>query len=452
MEGLRQHAAGPVSETCDLYQQTITVSGAPFWQFLQAARLEAAEMGVTISVTDHSDDYELLDDDLEEFSERAFSIRIVKVPHPDTLKFFTIDGFCRSAATESSRFESVENVLIAEIDFESTSAGLIVRPWIDDSSTSSPTQSVDAAPSPRRLVNDMSGKGLVPTSVSTWIVADAWLRDKILNVASYRLSLCLPDAVSIDDDGKAVAHLRSGRKVIAAVAPLSSWTSPELLSTLSDVCEWIYLEGRDAETRHSLLSAELVRLWQTDSSWQDGLRESLEGAFASARTAYRLHIQSKGVDAFKLMSDLRKGLADDVRSLANNTSSLSSGLWRDAAVAFGVIAVRLASTTVGDWLLWMAAAYLLASCIFSCIAASSAVSGIVENEKSFRSRLYGPLLLDKEYEELAGKHYRQAESNFRWYRRFIVLAYLIVVAVLLGIAHYGFRTSDNFFHMVISSL
>ncbi|MBC9883238.1 hypothetical protein G8O24_38785, partial [Bradyrhizobium sp. INPA01-394B] len=166
----------------------------------------------------------------------------------------------------------------------------------------------------------------------------------------------------------------------------------------------------------------------------------------------RLHIQSKGVDAFKLMSDLRKGLADDVRSLANNTSSLSSGLWRDAAVAFGVIAVRLASTTVGDWLLWMAAAYLLASCIFSCIAASSAVSGIVENEKSFRSRLYGPLLLDKEYEELAGKHYRQAESNFRWYRRFIVLAYLIVVAVLLGIAHYGFRTSDNFFHMVISSL
>ena len=113
------------------------------------------------------------------------------------------------------------------------------------------------------------------------------------------------------------------------------------------------------------------------------------------------------------MSDLRKGLADDVRSLANNTSSLSSGLWRDAAVTFEVIAVRLASTTVGDWLLWMAAAYLLASCIFSCVAASSAVSGIVENEKSFRSRLYGPLLLDKEYEELAGKHYRQAESNFR---------------------------------------
>ena len=72
MEGLRQHAAGPVSETCDLYQQTITVSGTPFWQFLQAARLEAAEMGITISVTDHSDDYELLDDDLEEVSEETF--------------------------------------------------------------------------------------------------------------------------------------------------------------------------------------------------------------------------------------------------------------------------------------------------------------------------------------------------------------------------------------------
>ncbi len=62
-------------------------------------------MGITISVTDHSDDYELLDDDLEEVSERAFQIRIVKVPHPGTLKFFTIDGFCRSAATEPSKIE-----------------------------------------------------------------------------------------------------------------------------------------------------------------------------------------------------------------------------------------------------------------------------------------------------------------------------------------------------------
>lgn len=450
MEGLRQHAAGPINETCDIYQQTITISGTPFWQFLKTARLEAADIGVTISVTDSdpSDDYELLDEDIEDFSGRTVSIRIVKVPAGDTLKFFTIEGFARAVDAEPSRFESAGNVLVAEIDFECSSAGLTVGPWLDES-PDMPARA-DIAASPRRLVNDMSGKGLVPINVGTWIVdeGNSWLRDRIATVANYRLSLCVADAVSIDVNGDTIAHLRSGRKVLASVGPLSTWNDAILLSTLSEVCRWIYLEGRDAETRHSLLSAELVRLWQTDTGWREGLKESLEGAFAAARTAYRLHIQSKGVDAFKLMSDLRKGLADDVRSLANNTSSLSSGLWRDAAVAFGVIAVRLASTTVGDWLLWMAAFYLMASCIFSCVAASSAVNGIIENEKSFRSRLYGPLLLDNEYDELAGKHYRKAQSSFLWYRCFIVLAYVLAIAVLIGIAHYGLHPADHFLHFV----
>ena len=157
-------------------------------------------------------------------------------------------------------------------------------------------------------------------------------------------------------------------------------------------------------------------------------------------------MQSKGVDALKLMSDLRKGLSDDVRALASNTSSLSASLWRDAAVAFGVVVVRLASATVGNWLLWMAAAYLAASCFFTCVAASSAVKGIQENEKSFRSRLYGPLLLDEEYEELAAKHYRKAISGFRWFRFFIVAAYSIAVCALIWIAYAGANSVENFFH------
>lgn len=60
----------------------------------------------------------------------------------------------------------------------------------------------------------------------------------------------------------------------------------------------------------------------------------------------------------------------------------------------------------------MAALYLCVSCYFTVAAASAAVSGISENEKSFRSRLFKSLLLDNEYEELAGKHYRMAIGTF----------------------------------------
>lgn len=453
MEGLRDHATAPLNETCDLYQQVITVSGQPFWQFLQTARSDAASMGVTISVTDSdpSDEYELLEEEIGDFTDRTFSVRIVKMPTPNGLKFFTTDGFERALSSESERFEKAANVLIAEIDFECASAGLTVKPWLDDDGPLAPQSDKDTPVSPRRLVNDMSGQGIVPTSVSTWITDEdgsSWLKRKLVAVGSQRLALCIPDAVSIDGDGNTFAHLRSGRKVVARVDPSSEWKDQTLLALLSEVCSWIYLEARDADTRHSLLSAELVRLWPMEASWQEGLWRSLAGSFEAARTAYRLHVQSKGVDALKLMSDLRKGLSDDVRSLANNTSSLSSGLWRDAAVAFGVIAVRLATTTVGNWLLWMAAAYLVASCVFSCVAASIAVNGIIENEKSFRSPLYAPLLVETEYEELAGKHYRKALSRFRWYRFFVFLAYLAAVAVLIWVARYGSTSVQNLVSLV----
>ncbi|NOJ41567.1 hypothetical protein [Bradyrhizobium australiense] len=447
MNGLRQHAAGPLNETCDIYQQIISISGLPFWQLLQSIRVNAASLGVTISLTDSdpSDEHELLEDKIEDFANRTFSIRIVKVPTAGVLKFFTVDGFEHALISEPERFEQVNCVLLAEAEFECASANLIVKPWPDEYVAQPRT--VDDPISPRRLVNDISGKGLTPISVGTWITEESgspWLKEKLLNAASHRLALCIPDAVSIDVDGNVVAHLRSGRKVAARVDPASRWSDQGLMSLLSEVCRWIYLDGRDAETRHSLLSAELVRLWPTGAGWQEGLWHSLAGGLEAARTAYRLHVQSKGVDALKLMSDLRKGLSDDVRALSNNTSSLSASLWRDAAVAFGVVVVRLANATVGNWLLWMAAAYLAASCFFTCVAASSAVRGIEENEKSFRSRLYGPLLLDEEYEELAAKHYRTALSSFRWYRFFIVVAYLIAVGALIWIAYAGTRSVESF--------
>jgi hypothetical protein len=451
IDALRLHAAAPPYETCDLYQQNITVAGQPFWETLKSARTDAASVGITLSVTDSdpADEYELLDDEIEDFTDRVFSVRIVKVPTAGLLKFFTVNGFESSLRSEPARFEQTADVLIAEIDFQCASAGLRVIPWTDEGMAAS--LPVDT-PSPRRLVNDMSGQALVPISVNVWIVENedrAWLKEKFSGIAARRLSLCIPDALSISSNGDTTALVRSGRKISAVVGPLSAeWEDDSIFDVLSEVCKWIYLEGRDAETRHALLTAELVRLWPHGATWLAGLKQSLGDSLEAARTVYRLHVQAKGVDVFKLMSDLRKGLSDDVRALATNTASLSSSLWRDAAVAFGVVVLKVTTTSVGGWLLWMAAAYLTASCFFSCVAASSAVSGVIENEKSFRSRLYGPLLLDKEYEELAGKHYHKAIRDFRWYRFFIVLVYFLAAGALAIAAYTGLNIKDDWLHLV----
>ncbi|MFL9503086.1 hypothetical protein ACJMQP_23760 [Rhodopseudomonas palustris] len=451
VEELRQRAVGETIETCDLYQQSLQIDGEAFWALLQEVRRDADQLGISVSVTsaEQFDDYELLDDEFDSLPEKLVSIRFIKSPVPSVLRFFTIEGFCREISAQPDRFEAVDRIMVAELDFEERTDGLVVGPWLDDAAVSA-SRKQEVLPTPRRLVNDMSGKGLVPSNVRTWMLRDesVWLKDRISQIAINRLALCLPDALSVDSEKGLLAHLRSGRKVEAHIDDLASWADTSLVAILSEVCEWIYLEGRDAETRHSLLSAELVRLWRTNATWQVGLKEGLEGAFATAKTAYRLHVLSKGVDALKLMSDLRKGLSEDVRSLANNSASLSSGLWRDAAVAFGVVVVRLSTASVGDWLIWMAVVYLIASCIFSCVAASDAVNGIIENEVSFRSRLYGPLLLEKEYEELAGKHYRMAALRFYRYRVLIVVAYIAVISSLICISNSGINSVESLLRLV----
>jgi hypothetical protein len=439
-EGLRSHSISPATETCDIFQQATKIDDQADWQLLRAIRTNAVSLGISISVTDNDlgDEYDLLDDEIEDLSDRTFAIRIVKAQSGKTLKFLTIDGLVRAIQTECSRIENSAEIIVGELadDFHCEHTNVKLGPWPDDW-IDSPVDKDDTV-HPRRLVNDMSGKGLLPVSPRVWIIdetTDAWWSNKVRATAIQRLATCIPDAISLDSDGYLVAHVRSGRKIVALIEQSASQLGDRAFHLLlSDVCRWLYLEGPDAETRHSLLVSELVRLWPTEATWLQGLNESLGGSFEAARTAYRLHLQSKGVDALKLMSDLRKGLSDDVRALATNTASLSSGLWRDAAVAFGVVVLKATTATLGAWLIWFAIAYLIASCAFSVFAANSAVNGIAENEKSFRSRLYAPLLLEKDYEELAAKHYRKALRHFKWYRFCVILAYGAAVVGLVWLA------------------
>lgn len=439
--GLRSNAVAPPIETCDFFQQNVRIGSPTHWNALRAARSDASSLGITINVTDGDldDEHDCLDEHIDDFSDRTFSIRIVKAQSNSALKFLSIDGFQQSIRAEPSRFEEVTEIAIAELpnDFKCINSSIAIKPWEDGWSPSA--ERPEHAVLPRRLVNDMSGKGLLPRSPNAWIVddtADAWWSNKIGVTAIRRLALCVPDAISMDSDGNVVAHVRSGRKIGAVLnASDAQPYDRNLHLLLSDVCRWIYCEGPDAETRHSLLASELVRLWPSGATWLKGLGDSLEGSLEAARTAYRLHLQSKGVDALKLMSDLRKGLSDDVRSLATNTAALSSGLWRDAAVAFGVVVLKATTVSLGSWFIWFAIAYLIASCAFTVMAANTAVNGIVENEKSFRARLYSPLLLDKDYEELAAKHYRRALNSFESYRFYVMFAYGVAVAGLAWLAH-----------------
>lgn len=436
LDEVSKHATASATESSGLFAIPLAVNDAETWDRLKEIRDSGPSIGITVRASDlvSDDGYDMLDNEFGS-TPTVCRLNIAKLPVSGQLRFFTVDGLNSALRKETEKFESVERVRVAEACSRKSTSGLQFEQWLDDDGEDflPPTATL-----PRRLVNDMTGKGVVPLRVSTWIANESEnVDDTLCCIASRQLALCIPNALSSSvGPGEIVALIKTGRKISAKIEALSEeeWNDKELLGTLSEVCRWIYFEDREADVKHTLLTSELSRVWRSTDAWGAGLKNCLAGSFEAAKIAYRLHIQTKGIDAFKLMSDLRKGLTDDVRSLATNTASLSSGLWRDAAVAFGVVVARASSTAVGPWLLYVAAAYLLASCYFTCRAASNSVNSTLENEKSFRTLLYRPLLVDNEYEELAGKHYRDALRDFEWFRLLIVLAYVVTSSALIYVA------------------
>ncbi len=436
-ELLRLADAEPV-ETPGLFFLACKISSADRWGWLREARAFLSDRQMSLNVVDVVDDdgFDFLDDDFDQVKMRALKVRIVKKPVSGVLRFLTTNGLRNTIAAQPAQIEAVDTVFVADVSEGTSTLGLVILAW-DDSTAS--TQRNEEGVSPRTVVNDTSGSGLIPQRIPTWCPNDKtaqWLKDLLLPHAAQRLSLSLPDDLSVNEKQEVTASIRGGRKV-AAVVPASSdqmWSSG-IYNHLCAACKWVYCEARDAETRHALLTAELIRTWPTAATWAEGLKQILEGALEAAKTAYRLHLHEKGVDALKLMSDLRKGLTDDVRSVASQTALLSAGLWRDAAVAFGATALRVVTTTstgtLGGIVLWITAAYLVVSCYLTCRSASKAVQATKDNEAAFRRRLYGAILAEEEYHALAGAHYSSAISEFYKFRRIVVGVYSLAVAALI---------------------
>jgi hypothetical protein len=95
------------------------------------------------------DGYDHLDDEFDG-PERKYRVHIVKLSAPRRVHFFTVAGFIVSHKMTGT-------------------LGLFIQQWLDEQAE---IKSDHTAASPRRLVNDMTGKGQVPSSVTAWIVEE----------------------------------------------------------------------------------------------------------------------------------------------------------------------------------------------------------------------------------------------------------------------------------------
>lgn len=297
---------------------------------------------------------------------------------------------------------------------------------------------------PRRHVRCQASELMAPSRIEPWILsgecADGPAWRIWATVAAAMIARSLPNELykegGVDRIGLAGQPPR--RLDIGAFEP-----DDTPFDALQQAAAWVYLEGTDVEVRHTFLSSELAREWPAGRSFASGLKGKLESSLDSARLLYKSHLRAGSKDTLKALADLRKTLADDVQKLVQQARDLSSAVWRDVAVAIGVMAVRFGldaakavpSSFAFSTIYLMVASYFVASFWLTTSINRRYLTSLEDSRSAWRTKLYA-FLDDDDYRSLAGTPLSEAISDYllverRTRRVVVVVVCLLVLAMLV---------------------
>ncbi|HYE34051.1 hypothetical protein [Methylocaldum sp.] len=360
-----------------------------------------------------------------------------------TPHLFTPEGW-RSFLQKDLAISSARTVRLAFTKNGFNTRAFSIEPWINSPTTLELQDERRVSDSgPRRQVRCQSPDLMAPAQIEPWILAGPapdnceavtiWQE-----IAAQMIAKSLPNDL-YKDGGISKVGL-SGQP--PRRLDLGTFQADEVpFQALQEAATWVYLEGDDVEVRHTFLSAELARAWTPDASFCVGLESRLVGALDSARLVYKAHLRSGSKDTLKALADLRKTLADEVQKLLQQARDLSSAVWRDVAIAIGVVGIRVAmdGTKAGKGTFGFAAIYLLVAIyIVTSYVITVATYGrfldIVEtSRKSWRTKLYA-FLDDDDYQTLADKPLTDAVAAYRnTQARTTIVVLVVVFALLIGI-------------------
>lgn len=364
---------------------------------------------------------------------------------PTTPHLFTPEGW-RILLHNDQAISSATSVRLAFIDIGFQTRAFEVEPWVDVPKTiECPRRNRKLDAGPRRQVRCHSPELMAPISLEPWINAgiapdngqavEIW-RD----VAAQMIVRSLPN--DLYREGEIFKVGLSGQP--PRRLDLGLFRSNEIqFKILQEAATWLYLEGDDIDVRHTFLSAELAREWAPDVTFYAGLASRLPRALESARLVYKAHLRSGSKDTLKALADLRKVLSEEVQKLLQQSRDLSSAVWRDVAIAIGVLAVRFAMdgirasqvTTEFGAIYCLVALYIGVSYAITVSTNNKFLAIVETSRRSWRTKLYS-FLDDDDYKILADKPLGDAIAAYRttqWITTLVVL--VVVLALLAGATH-----------------
>ena len=378
---------------------------------------------------------------VQDIKDDTLSLVIEKASRNGFYYFFTLDGL-KNALDQNGFVQAAKNVWVAEKFQPFSSITTHYQQW--DSKAAAEFFTWQGMSDPRKLVRDLTigGDEHVPQDIRPWLLIPNLepAKSKTLDVwkakAAGKLSMTLPSEIRSSEDKRSVSF--KGEKLRSAeTAELSDPERVRLFPILFEAAGWAYSNLQDAEIKHTLLNYQLASEWALESTYPE--KATIERALASAREAYKLHLQGSNRELLKAYEDIKKSLQDEVNRFAENTRGLISNFWRDFAIAAGVLVLKFVTSNsnlspTGIRILYTAtSAFLLVSLLIT-ITTNARFNKITQNNRAmWRQKLY-PFVDDKKYDEMVDQPISKGYAAYKLTVYITVFIYVVIASYLLYVA------------------
>jgi hypothetical protein len=435
---------------------SLTVAGTPDETALSAWRAvarECAGYGCRLTCRDDlGDAHDLRTADLSELAGEPLRITLEIEQTAHTIRVATSQGLRRAlGAVDAS--PNVSEIRLLGLGVPIPTLGVNIVPWQPGDGDAVP-RSASPFPSPRRFARTIAGDSRAPAEIGSWLLNGEGDRDdqpylvwRAVAADAIRRSL-VSEIYNVDGT----------TRVVLAGSPTRRLDLSDVDETvasfagLQEAARWLFVEGRDVELRHTLLAGELAREWRDEQPLAAGLPGRLHVALESAGLAYRAHVQQGSRETIKSLSDLRKTLAEEIGKVTQQTRDLSSGLWRDVAVAIVTVAFRLSmdatkttATPVYSIVLLLVAAYIAVSQTVTVKSSRAFLKVAADARAQWRHKGYA-YLSDAEFDALAGKPltdarviYDRVERSANWIAGLVAGGLVVFAAWEAGVLTAAWR-------------
>lgn len=297
-------------------------------------------------------------------------------------------------------------------------------------------------------LNEFS-QNLLPSSINQWTIPEdqkqactqAW------RLESTKKLLLVPGSEVLVEDGKLKIEFRGDRSKSIDIPIADDSLLLTNFSIVHSICDWIYLQHRDIDSRHTLFNQQICYLLADDvkSMDADQLNKVLTTSFENCQSAYRYYLLDASKEVQKNLSDLNKNLFEYVTKMRQSATDLATALWKDFAIVLGVMILNFSTKQpeiFKQYFGWFAlglSAYIAINFFMTASSGFWYYAGVKDNLAKWKTKLYS-YLSDSEFATLASDPLVKAFDKFKvsfW----IALAFY--VALIVAIVFLSLRGISN---------